>query len=60
MERSQTTAEAILELLKRWSPNEAPIDELTPFEYGVIAGKQILIRQLEAHIDKLNIHQKDK
>ena len=54
------TVEQVLELLKKWAPNKTPIDELTPFEYGVLAGMQQQINRLEAYIAKYEYSQEDK
>ena len=40
----------VLELLEQWSPNEVPLVELTPYEYGVLAGKQLLINTLKQYL----------
>ena len=47
------TATKVLETLKGWIPNKLPVDELTPFEYGVLAGQQMQIDKLEAYIIQL-------
>lgn len=47
------TAQTIVETLKGWIPNKFPVDELTPFEYGVLAGQQMQIDKLEALLTQL-------
>jgi hypothetical protein len=47
------TVEQILELLKTWAPNKVPTNELTPFEYGVLAGQQRQIDRLEQHMKRM-------
>jgi len=47
------TVEQILELLKTWAPNKTQTDELTPFEYGVLAGQQRQIDRLEQYIKRM-------
>ena len=47
------TAQRIVDQLKSWLPNKIPVDPLTPFEYGVLAGQQMQIDKLEAFIKRL-------
>ena len=54
------TVEKVIELLQTWAPNQTPIDELTPFEYGELAGMQKQINRLKAYIDKVDTNIKTK
>jgi malonyl CoA-acyl carrier protein transacylase len=47
------TAEQILELIQKSAPNKVPTNELTPFEYGVLAGQQQQIDRLEQYIKRM-------
>ena len=60
MSQKMTTAEQVLELLKKWAPNRTPIDELTPFQYGELAGMQKQIDRLEAYIKQFEQTTEDK